>query len=293
MLNEEIKTVKYLLPAQKIDMGGFPVKQALPTQHVSDLDPFLLLHHGRTKYSDRRLAKHQGVDPHPHRGFSPVTFVVNGEVHHRDSRGNSQIAKKGEVQWMHAGRGIIHSERPSEALAQSREYQEIIQLWINSPAASKMKIPEYVHVESEAMPAIWSKDGKVDSNLISGKVEDQIGKVKGESPLLILWSFARDGGSETYEVPSDFNVMIYLIKGKLRIKRYGSIEAEHLAIFEHGGSKITVTAEEESEFLVLSGQPIGEKVVQSGPFVMNSETQILEAMRDYRMGKMGILIEDD
>ena len=136
-----LKTVKYLLSAVEIDMGGFAIKQAFPTNKIQQIDPFLLLHHGKLKYSDSKLAKHQGVGPHPHRGFSPVTFVIEGEVHHRDSRGNNQIAKKGEVQWMHAGAGIIHSERPSQALVEATQIQEIVQLWINSPADKKMTPP--------------------------------------------------------------------------------------------------------------------------------------------------------
>ncbi len=112
------RKVKYLIPAYDIDMGGISIKQALPTNNVEQVDPFLLLHHGKFTYREDAPALHQGIGPHPHRGFSPVTFVLEGDVHHRDSRGNSQIAKKGDVQWMHTGAGIIHSERPSQALAE-------------------------------------------------------------------------------------------------------------------------------------------------------------------------------
>ena len=122
----ENRKVKHILPAEKIDMGGFPVKQALPTQQVQQVDPFLLLHHARVKPIYDRPAKTQGVGPHPHRGFSPVTFVIEGEVHHQDSRGNNQVAKAGEVQWIHTGAGIIHSERPTENLIENKGVQELI-----------------------------------------------------------------------------------------------------------------------------------------------------------------------
>ncbi|GLR19027.1 pirin family protein [Portibacter lacus] len=277
------KLVKYLLPAAKIDMGGFPVKQALPTQNVPQVDPFLLLHHGKVKYSSRRPARHQGVDPHPHRGFSPVTFVVQGEVHHRDSRGNSQIAKAGEVQWIHAGAGIIHSERPSEAMAESGTHQEFIQIWINSPQESKMKIPEYIYIDNDSFKRTESEDG-----FIKNKVIDDI----GQSPLLIIWAEGQKKGTTTYQIPEGYNSAIYLIKGKMRIKGFGLLNDEHLAVFEDKGDTIEVEMKEAGQFLILSGLPIDEKVVQSGPYVMNSETEILEAMRDYQMGKMGILIEE-
>ena len=106
------RNVRFLIPAYDIDMGGIPLKQALPTNKVEQVDPFLLLHHAEYTYTSDAPALHQGIGPHPHRGFSPVTFVVEGEVHHRDSWSNNQVARKGEVQWMHAGAGIIHSERP-------------------------------------------------------------------------------------------------------------------------------------------------------------------------------------
>ena len=126
------RQVDHLIPAENVNMGGIIIKQALPTAKVPQVDPFLLLHHGRFGTRNDAPAKHQGIGPHPHRGFSPVTFVIEGEVHHRDSRGNNQIARKGEVQWMNAGAGIIHSERPSQDLVDSGGHQEIIQLWIIS-----------------------------------------------------------------------------------------------------------------------------------------------------------------
>ena len=153
------KSVKAILPATEIDMGGFPLKQALPKQQFDQIDPFLLVHHGRAKYSNRRPAKQQGIGPHPHRGFSPVTFVIEGAVHHRDSRGNSQVAKQGEVQWMNAGAGIVHSERPSEDVANSHGRQEIVQLWINTPASKKMQPPAYYHLSEELMSKMESEDG--------------------------------------------------------------------------------------------------------------------------------------
>jgi len=175
-----------LLPAVDIDMGGLPVKQALPTQKVQQVDPYLLLHHAHVYPIKDAPAKHQGVGPHPHRGFSPVTFVVQGAVHHRDSFGHDQVAQKGEVQWMHAGAGIVHSERPTDEMIASGEPQEIIQLWINSPAAKKMTPPTYRHItEGEMTP--WSPADGVDVKLVAGRYEGRVSKTETQSPLLILW----------------------------------------------------------------------------------------------------------
>ena len=287
-----LKKVKYVLPAEKIDMDGFPVKQALPTHKIQQVDPFLLLHHATAKFNKNRPARHQGVGPHPHRGFSPVTFIIEGEVRHRDSWAHDQIAKAGEVQWMHAGAGIVHSERPSEALVQDSGRQEIIQLWINSPSTAKMQPPEYTYLSLEVMPVLISEDKKIKTKLIAGNYKQKRGKVIPKSDLLVLWGNGQEGGFENYIIPQDFNCMLYLIKGSLNIKGFGLVEAEQLIVFGLSGNSIEISLKQDSQFLILSGKPLDEKVTQHGPYVMNTQTEILEAMRDYQMGKMGILIED-
>lgn len=287
-----MKKVKTLIPAFQIDMGGIPLKQALPTNNVQQVDPFLLLHHGEIKYRKYGRAIHEGIGPHPHRGFSPVTFIIDGEIHHRDSRGNNQIAKKGEVQWMHAGSGIVHSERPSQNLIDQQKTNTIIQLWINSPAAKKMQQPNYQYITETQIPYFLSENGGIKTKLIAGKYNQKSSLIKTQSELLILWCSAKAKDVQEFTFPLGFNTMLYTIKGNIKLNGYGLIEKENLVVFEDEGEKITVTADATSEFLILAGVPINEKVVQQGPFVMNTETEILEAMRDYQMGKMGVLIEE-
>lgn len=285
------KRVKYTLPEQEIDMGGSPVKQALPTNNVSQVDPFLLLHHARiTPHSDRP-AKVQGVGPHPHRGFSPVTFVIEGEVQHQDSRGNNQVAKAGEVQWIHSGAGIIHSERPTEALIKAKGTQEIIQLWINSPAKNKMLEPEYLHIAEADIPRI-GQTNQADIKLVSGKYNNLTGPFRGQGELLILWAVLKADEKHTFLIPKGFNASIYSVKGSVRIADFGRVDPESLVVFEQTDDEITVHAQTDVQFLVLAGMPIDEPLVQHGPFVMNTQTQIMEAMRDYQMGKMGFLVEE-
>jgi redox-sensitive bicupin YhaK (pirin superfamily) len=286
------KKVRTLIPAFDIDMGGIPLKQALPTNNVQQVDPFLLLHHGEIIYRKHAKAVHQGVGAHPHRGFTPVTFIIEGEIHHRDSRGNNQIAKKGEVQWMHAGSGIVHSERPSQDLIDRNGTNEIIQLWVNTPAEKKMQEPSYQYVPEQEIPVFLSEDENIRSKVIAGHYVSLKGKIEVESELLMLWNNAIGNGSQTFSIQKGFNTMIYTIKGQLRVKDYGLVEKESLVIFEDDGDQISITADQGASFLLLSGLPLNEKMVQHGPFVMNSETEILEAMRDYQMGKMGILIEE-
>jgi len=286
------KKLTITLPASKIDMGGFPVKQALPTNNVAQVDPFLLLHHARVKPIYDRPARIQGVGPHPHRGFSPVTFVIDGAVHHRDSWGHDQVAKKGEVQWMNAGAGIIHSERPSQALVDAKGMQEIVQLWINTPASAKMNPPEYTYTSNAAMERLESEDGLSEIKLVAGAFRGVKGRIKTASPLLILWVESQAGAAETFEIPEGFNATVYLIKGKASVEQHGIVDPESLLVFSEEGDRIRIHAQSESSYLVLAGAPLNEPLVQQGPFVMNTSTEILEAMRDYQMGKMGVLIED-
>ncbi len=288
----KLKKVKYLLPMTEIDMGGFLVKQAFPTQQIRQIDPFLLLHHADNQFYDDRPARHQGVAPHPHRGFSPVTFVIEGDICHRDSWGHKQIATKGEVQWMHAGKGIVHSERPSEALAAANGRQEIVQLWINTPANKKMIPPEYIYLAAQNIPSFESEDGLVQTKLIAGTYQNKRGKINPQSPMLILWGTAQKGGVQRLDIPQGFNTMLYLIRGEISLKAYGLVEKENLLVLEKEGDSLEVIFKENSEFLLMSGQPINEEIKQYGPYVMNSQTEIMEAIRDYKMGKMGILIED-
>ncbi|GAB5418866.1 MAG: pirin family protein [Crocinitomicaceae bacterium] len=285
------KHVRYILPSMEVDMGGFPVKQALPTNNVEQVDPFLLLHHARVKPFSDRPAKTQGVGPHPHRGFSPVTFVIEGEVNHQDSRGNNQVAKAGEVQWIHAGAGIIHSERPTQDLIDANGTQEIIQLWINTPAARKMIAPEYIHVSEVEIPRVIQSE-EADVKLISGAYAGKSGAFRGQSELLILWGNLKKGATHSFDIPKKFNASVYSIKGNLRIEGMGLVDAESLVVFEEEGDTVTLHANTDTQFLLLSGLPIDEPLAQYGPFVMNSQTQIMEAMRDYQMGKMGFLVED-
>ncbi len=287
------KLIKYILPAETIDMGGLPLKQALPLKGIDQVDPFLLLHHAKFKAVKKREPLQQGVGPHPHRGFSPVTFIIEGEIHHRDSRGNSQVAKSGEVQWMHAGMGIIHSERPSAYIASVGGKQEIVQLWINSPANKKMIVPSYLHLGESNMPLIQSTDQKVNLKLVTGTYKNKTITSIAQSELLVLWGTASANGKCEIEIPSGHSAMCYLINGAYKSNESDLVNQETLVVYDNQGESISLDFTTDASFLILSGLPIGEEVTKHGPFVMNTQTEIMEAMRDYQMGKMGILIENE
>jgi len=286
------RSVAQLLYAHPVDMGGFPVRQPFPTNNVEQLDPFLLLHHADVKAPQHVEPDDAGVGPHPHRGFSPVTFIFKGGVHHRDSRGNDSVIYAGGAQWMNAGMGIIHSERPPHDIHEIGGRQEIIQLWINTPSAHKMDQPAYFPLAAEEAPAFKSEDGKVEARIFSGEVFGIKGPIPSHTNVNSATLELKKGGRVSVELPGSHNALLYLLDGKLTVEGFGLVEGVHAVMFKNDGDGATFEALEDTRVLLLSGEPLNEKVVSHGPFVMNSETQILEAMRDYQMGKMGILIED-
>jgi len=274
-------------------MGGFPVKQPLPTMHVEQIDPFLLLHHAEAKVPADRDPMTAGVGPHPHRGFSPVTFVFKGGVHHRDSRGNSSVVSAGGTQWMNAGMGIIHSERPPESIHELGSTQEIIQLWINTPQKNKMDQPEYFPITAEETPQIPTDDLNVDIRIVSGEYKGVKGPVSSLSPVMSLRMTFSKGGSHYFEIPESFNAFIYLLDGKLKIDGYGYVDGLNLVNLKNDAPGIGVEALDDTRFILMAGEPLNEPMVSHGPFVMNTTTEVMEAMRDYQMGKMGVLIEEE
>jgi redox-sensitive bicupin YhaK (pirin superfamily) len=281
--------VKRILPAMEVDMGGHPVLQPLPTRAVQQLDPFLLLHHHSGVIPAHSHPLSVGVGPHPHRGFSPVTFIFQGDVHHRDSRGNSHVVEAGGVQWMDAGMGIVHSERPTEALAERGGAQEIIQLWINLPASLKMKTPAYLAAQQVDMPRLQGLAGDV--RLVSGSWDHHHGPIHPAYPATTLMgTWAAGDVFELQHTPGD-TAMLYLLDGGVRMVGHGLVEGQNLIQLDEAAENYRLEARSTTRFIYLTAAPIGESVSQYGPFVMNTQTQVLEALRDAQMGKMGVLIE--
>jgi redox-sensitive bicupin YhaK (pirin superfamily) len=289
MKNRTVSTLSY---AQMVDMGGFPVRQPLPTNRVEQVDPFLLLHHADIKVPEHIEPDHGGVGPHPHRGFSPVTFIFKGGVHHRDSRGNDNVVYEGGAQWMNAGMGVIHSERPPQDIQERGGKQEIIQLWINTPAEHKMDQPAYFPVSAEEVPTRISADGKVTTRVFAGSLVGLKGPIPSHTEVNAATLTLKEGGKISLELPTNHNALLYLLDGKITLDGFGLIEGLHAVVLKNDGDGVTLEALEDTRILLLSAKPLNEPVVSHGPFVMNTQTQILEAMRDYQMGKMGMLIEE-
>ena len=286
------RSVSSLLYATVVDMGGMPVRQPFPTAKMDQIDPFLLLHHADIKVPTHLEPDEAGVGPHPHRGFSPVTFVFKGGVHHRDSRGNDNVVYAGGAQWMNAGMGVIHSERPPHDIHERGGRQEIIQLWINTPAGHKMDQPQYFPVQAEDVPSITSPDGLVTVKVFSGEVLGLKGSIPSHREVNAATLEFKKDGKISIPAPASHNAFLYLLDGKVTLDGFGLVDHHHAIVFKKDGEGITVEALEDTRALLMTGQPLDEKVVSYGPFVMNSQTEIMEAMRDYQVGKMGVLIEE-
>jgi redox-sensitive bicupin YhaK (pirin superfamily) len=282
------RSVSHILESGIIDMGSFQVKQPLPTQKVPQISPFLLLHHfGPIKVEPG----YDPIDlgPHPHRGFEPVTFLYQGGIRHKDSLGNEGILEAGDIQWMTAGRGIIHSERASDYFMENGGTIEGIQLWVNLPAQDKMTKPKYQEIRKNDIPVI--AETKVTHRLISGQWNGQKGIVNTFSPMIIIQTSILSGGKTQIPIPENFNACIYILSGEIILNDNFDYLAGKMIYFTNMGDGIGIEGLAETEILVLCGEPIEEPLAQYGPFVMNSQTEIMEAMRDYQMGKMGFYID--
>lgn len=289
----KLRTVRKLLFAIQVEMGEIPVRQPLPNAGADYIDPFLLLHHHRSEMPAQSNVKDFGVGPHPHRGFSPVTIVYQGDVHHKDSRGNNAVIGAGGVQWMNAGMGIVHSERPSLEFAKRGGESELIQLWINTPGQHKLDFPSYFPMHREQIPVIHSPDGKIRIRVIAGNYNGTQGFDKTFTEMMILDVHLDEGSEYNFRIPDTYHLCLYNMDARIWVENFGIVEANYMVWFNSDGEQVHIKAQGTTRILVMAGVPINEPVQAYGPFVMNNQTQIMQAIKDYQMGKMGVLIEDD
>jgi len=216
---------------------------------------------------------------------------VQGEQLHRDSLGNESIVKSGDVQWTTAGRGIIHSEGPTKEFVRRGGTLEGIQLWLNLPASKKMMQPNYQHIKSEEFGVVSSDDGRINIKVIAGNLNDTSGGIITQTNVNAFMIDATKDGE--FEIPysSRQQGLLYLLSGKVTINDVESLELDknQLMEFHQDGDGFSIKADGDSKLLFISGEPLKETVASYGPYVMNSQTELLEAMRDFQMGKMGFL----
>jgi quercetin 2,3-dioxygenase len=273
-------------PALRDDIGDLVTRRPLPGPSLAQLDPFLFLnHHGPQIYPPANRGLPFG--PHPHRGFETVTFILAGELAHRDSGGHESIIHPGGVQWMTAGRGLVHAELSPESFKRSGGPLEILQLWVNLPARLKMTEPAYRGLEAPDIPVLDIADGRARMHLVSGQWEGVKGAVAPLTDVALAWIEATGGSEFTLPAPPDSNILVYVVRGRVAIS--GTVVDAHRLAELGPGDRIDVRAEADSVILYGHGTPFGEPIVAHGPFVMNSAQEIREAILDYQAGRLGAL----
>lgn len=264
--------------------------RALPTGSLKLIDPFLFLnHHGPQVYPPHNHGLPFG--PHPHRGVETVTFIILGDIYHKDSGGNQGTILPGGVQWMTAGSGLIHSEDSSESFREKGGKLEILQLWINLPSRHKMIKPSYVQLPKEDIPVVKESAGEVLVHVVSGAWHGTEGAYQSISDVHISLVEMKKGSGFSNLIHQDRNIFFYVIRGKVLVNNRMVSHLE-LAEFEKDHEKMKVKALEDSLILIGHALPFKEPVFSEGPFVMNSKEEIRQAYDDYRAGKMGVWREE-
>jgi hypothetical protein len=289
----KLNSVKKLGKSELVQMGPIELRQPIPSQQIAHVDPFLLFHH-YGPYDISEANNPFDLGPHPHRGFEPITFLIQGEQLHRDSLGNSSVVKAGDVQWTTAGRGIIHSEVPSKEFVSKGGMLEGIQLWLNLPATKKMIPAKYQHVQKQAFQMVTSEDGKVTVQIIAGAMNGVCGKIQTETPVHAFMLQTTKAGAMHIPIASNHQALLYLLHGEVSINKNTLLKegANQCVQFNQDGEGFHLHAQEESMLLFLSGTPLDEPIVSWGPYVMNTQSEIMEALQDYQSGKMGYLSRD-
>jgi redox-sensitive bicupin YhaK (pirin superfamily) len=287
---KKYKTIQQIVTSPLVNMGSIKLRQPLPTEGIENVDPFLLLHH-YGPYAISEFSNPFDLGPHPHRGFEPITLLFKGEQLHRDSLGNEMVVKSGGVQWTTAGNGIIHAEGPTKEFVKKGGDLEGIQLWLNLPAKDKMMTPNYQHLEDEQIPKIFSDDKKVQLNVIAGNQKNEKGLIQTQTSVNVFTANADTGGTLEIEISESHQSLIYLLEGEIMVNNSMVLKKgeNQMITFNQDGNTIKFETITKSTVLILSGEPIKEKISQYGPYVMNTQTEILEAMRDFQQGKMGHL----
>jgi redox-sensitive bicupin YhaK (pirin superfamily) len=267
---------------------GFPVRTIFGYDNATAVSPFLLFDYaGPLNFP--AAEKRRGVGEHPHRGFETVTIVYSGEVEHRDSSGGGGKIGPGDVQWMTAGSGLVHEEMHSADYTRKGGAFEAIQLWVNLPARLKMTRPQYQTILSTDIAEAALPEGAGMVRVIAGAFGDAKGPAKTFTPMN-LWDVRLAAGKGAwFDVPAGYNVSVFLMKGDATINGGKALGPAELAILERNGEGFRLDSTNGAHLIVLSGEPIDEPVFGYGPFVMNSEEEIRQAIADYQSGKMGHL----
>lgn len=275
MAERKVRQIAKGIPAS--DGAGVKLTRVIGNQYVRTVDPFLMLDEFK---SEDRADYMAGFPMHPHRGFETVTYMLEGAFRHGDNQGNTGYLRPGSIQWMTAGRGIVHEEMPEQDDGPVWGFQ----LWVNLPSTHKMTAPRYQDIEPEDVPVLETGSGRI--KVLVGHCQGVIGPVRDviTDPLYLDVHLDRSGAEQSIDIPASKQAFVYLYQGTVQVAGQ-VIEARQLAILGSGDSLSLTALSDDARLLVVAGEPINEPVVQYGPFVMNTAQEVEQAIRDFSDGK--------
>ncbi len=267
---------------------GIPVTRAFPVPEMRELDPFLLFDHfGPIHYKPGGAT---GVPAHPHCGFEAITYLLSGEVEHKDSWGGQAEIEKGDIQWMTTGSGLIHSELVTEKFKKSGGIMQGLQIWVNLPQKNKKVKPWYQHIKKNNIPSFKQNDN-IEIKVLVGEVKGVKSEVQTYSPVSIFDVNFLAPEKIDLDIPSEQTTVVYVIEGKLQFSDENKIASKgQMIYFDQSSNKINLTSiSRKGAYLVLAGKPLDEPISRYGPFVTNTEGEMKQVMLEYQNGKMGKL----
>jgi len=280
---------------QTLEGGGFLVRRPFPKAAFSEFDPFLLLDEMGPMEVAPGEAK--GAPDHPHRGFETVTYMLSGDMQHKDSSGHAGRLRSGDVQWMTAGAGVVHAEMPSAEFMRTGGRMHGFQLWVNLPQRDKMIRPRYQEIPSAKIPKTTSADGLVSVSVIAGEAMGEKAVIETRTPIIYLHYRLEPGGVATQQVPRDYNAFAYVVDGAGLFGAEGERGVDgQMVMFAPDGDEVIIEnpadADATLDVLLIAGVPLNEPIARYGPFVMNTEEEIHQAFEDYNHGRMGAINAD-
>lgn len=277
---------------ETLEGAGFLVRRPFPKASFSMFDPFLLLDEMGPMTLAQGEAK--GAPDHPHRGFETVTYVLSGEMEHKDSQGHAGKLGAGDVQWMTAGAGVIHSEMPSHEFQRTGGRLHGFQLWVNLPQQNKMMRPRYQEIPAASIPQASTEDKLVTVRVVAGESMGARAVVETVTPIIYLHFTVQPGGRVAQPIPQEYNAFAYIIDGEGEFGAEGERGTDgQMIMFAPDGCEVIIAnpadARAPLELLLIAGVPLNEPVARYGPFVMNTEEEIYQAIEDFRSGRMGAI----
>ena len=283
--------LKVVKSVRNIEGGGFIVNRAFPTHFISQFDPFLLLDEmGPAEYAPGEA---KGAPDHPHRGFETVTYMLEGKFQHKDSHGHSGRLNPGDVQWMTAGAGVIHSEMPDDEFTRNGGRMHGFQLWVNLPKQDKMIKPHYQEIPGSRIPVAKSSDGKVTAKVIAGEALGVNAVIETRTPIMYVHFTLQPKSEIEQQVPVEYNAFVYVVNGQGLFgsnRNTAAAARGQVVVFSNTGDSVSIRNESDDsplDVLLIAGVPLNEPIARYGPFVMNKPHEIEQAIEDYRNGRMG------